>query len=93
MLFNIIQITKEEFKDSSTLIVFAKFLRKAFIGVLFPKLFEYLKKKDQKFLIKGKQLIEELNALGFKHIPIENVEHHLCHARAVYHSFFNDKVF
>ena len=33
-----------------------------------------------------------MNQLGFKHIPIENVEHHLCHARAGIIAFLNEKL-
>ena len=39
-----------------------------------------------------KTILEDLNALGFHNIPIEHVEHHLCHSRAVYHSFMNKNI-
>ena len=85
---------KGRVRDSSTLIVFAKFLRNSILGKLFPKFFEYLKKRRlQNLLIIGKkQLLEELNALGLHNIPIQHVEHHLCHSRAVYHSFMNKSI-
>ncbi len=85
---------KGRVRDTSTLIVFAKFLKNSIVGKLFPKFFEWIRKKRlQNILITGKkQLLAELNALGFHNIPIEHVEHHLCHARAVYHSFMNESI-
>ncbi len=92
--FNYIYDKKGRVKDASILIAFAKFLRKSFLGLLFPKTFELLRKKRLEKLINlgKKELQFELKNLGLSDIPCEHVEHHVCHARAVYHSFANDKI-
>ena len=92
--FNYFYDKKGRIKDTSTLIAIAKSLRNSILGRFFPSIFQMLRKKRlENLIIKGrKELHNKLKKIGFNNIPFEHVEHHLCHARAVYHSFANDKI-
>ena len=92
--FNYFYDKKGKIKDTSTLIAIAKSLRNSIFGKFFPSIFQILRKKRlENLIIKGrKELYSKLKKIGFNNIPFEHVEHHLCHARAVYHSFANDKI-
>ena len=92
--FNYYYDKKGRIKDTSTLIAIAKSLRNSILGRFFPSIFKMLREKRlENLIIKGrKELHNKLKKIGFNNIPFEHVEHHLCHARAVYHSFANDKI-
>lgn len=74
--------------DASPLIRAAKFLERHFVGSIVPQLFELLKNRRlARILERGKaELNHELEKAGLGSLPLEHVEHHLCHARAAYHS-------
>ena len=81
--------SKNRIKNSSALLGFVKNIRDGRLGRLFPYPFKLLRKVRVKNLIsEGKTLLgKELAALKLGDVPVEHVEHHLCHARAALHSF------
>lgn len=92
--FNYYLDNKGRKKDPSLFIALARLLKNSFFGKVFPSFFEWLRiKRRGKLLRKGKKhFIEKIKELGFKDLDIMHVEHHLCHARSVFHSFINQKV-
>lgn len=74
--------------DKSPVIRFAKFLRDSFVGKAFPFVFRWLRNKRlASILARGRvELFENLERAGLGNCEVEFVEHHLCHARAAYHS-------
>jgi len=76
-------------KDSSILISVIKILRDSWLGKFIHQPFTALSNiRQQKLAKQGKAYLDEQLVLaGLGGIPVENIEHHECHARAAYHSF------
>ena len=85
--------SRNEIKPTSSAVALGKKVRDSIIGKLFPFIFQWLKNYRVKILTdQGMQyLSNELKAIGLGKIPVEYVDHHLCHARASYHALEETK--